>query len=51
MSTDAAHEPDDETRAHTTEPAEGATPGRAGESTDERQHPTDPAEGADTPDS
>jgi hypothetical protein len=47
MSTETTPSPDDETRTHTTEPAEGATPGAAGETEDVRERPTDPAEGAD----
>jgi len=47
MSTDTPL-PDDETRAHATEPAEGgtapATPG------DGREHASEPAEGEDVPD-
>jgi hypothetical protein len=48
MSTNTPPVPDDETRAHTTEPAEGelAEP----EADDVRQHSSDPAEGADVTD-
>ncbi|WP_200940503.1 hypothetical protein [Cellulomonas sp. Leaf334] len=49
MSTDTPPLPDDETRAHTTEPAEGAEV--AGDGTDVRQHATEPAEGKDPADS
>ncbi|WP_421733727.1 hypothetical protein [Cellulomonas sp.] len=50
MSTDTPQVPDDETRAHTTDPAEGGTAGRAPERTDERLHASEPAEGEDTTD-
>jgi len=49
MSTDTPPVPDDETRAHTTEPAEGATGRQTPERTDERLHASEPAEGEDTP--
>jgi len=48
MSTDTPPLPDDETRAHASEPAEGATsPGSRG--VDDREHASEPAEGEDVP--
>ena len=48
MTTDTSS-PADETRPHTTEPAEGADSPDGG--TDVREHATDPAEGEDPADS
>jgi hypothetical protein len=51
MSTDATTPvPDDETRVHPAEPAEGEDPTSAPQGTDERRHATEPAEGEDRPD-
>lgn len=49
MSSDTAPVPDDETRAHATEPAEGAPAGAAPDN-DAREHASEPAEGEDVPD-
>jgi hypothetical protein len=50
MSTDTPPVPDDETREHAEEPAEGATPGSASAAPDEREHASEPAEGEDVTD-
>jgi hypothetical protein len=48
MSTDTPPLPEDETRAHASEPAEGAaSPGARG--VDDREHASEPAEGEDVP--
>ncbi|WP_197030132.1 hypothetical protein [Cellulomonas sp. URHE0023] len=47
MSTNTPPVPDDDMRAHTTEPAEGDVAPPGNEGSDARQHSTDPAEGAD----
>jgi|GEM_PF-1698437 len=41
--------PDDETRAHATEPAEGGEATSTADGTDGRHHATEPAEGEDVP--
>ena len=47
MSTDTPPLPDDETRAHATEPAEGSAAASPAEATDLRLHASEPAEGKD----
>ncbi len=42
--------PDDETREHAEEPAEGATSGTIDDTPDVREHAEEPAEGADPDD-
>ena len=49
MSTDTPP-PDDETRAHATEPAEGAAASSTAEPRDVRRHASEPAEGEDDTD-
>ena len=49
MSTDTPL-PDDETRAHAAEPAEGGTAPGSPEDADAREHASEPAEGEDVPD-
>ena len=50
MSTDTPPLPDDETRAHATEPAEGGPASSTADPTDLRRHASEPAEGEDVTD-
>ena len=47
MSTDTSPLPDDETREHATEPAEGAEGTAGSGGADVREHASEPAEGED----
>lgn len=49
MNTDTPQVPDDETRAHATEPAEGDVAGAPVDDVDDRRHASEPAEGEDVP--